>query len=278
MDEQRGSEEQAALWSGAGGRGWAASQELLDRVLQPFEDLVLGAIPADASRVLDVGCGTGATTVAIARRLGGRGACVGVDVAEVMIAAARARAERERVPVELVVGDAQTYPFAPETFDAVASRFGVMFFRDAVEAFANLRGAARRGAALRCVVWRSAEENAFMTAAERAAAPLLPGLPVRRPDEPGQFGLADPDRTGRVLAESGWSAVDVRPIDVPCVMPESALAQYLTTVGPVGRALERADDALRARVLAAVRPAFDPWIHGPELRFTAACWMLVARA
>lgn len=278
MDRQRGSEEQPAIWSGAGGRGWAASQELLDRVLQPFEDLLLDAVPAEASRVLDVGCGTGATTVAIARRSGASGACVGVDVAEVMIAAARARAERERVPVEWVVGDAQTYPFEPESFDAVASRFGVMFFRDAVAAFANLRRAARRGAALRCVVWRSAEENSFMTAAERAALPLLPDLPARRPDEPGQFGLADRDRTGRILGESGWSAVDARPIDVPCVMPASALAQYLTTVGPVGRALERADDALRARVLAAVGPAFDPWVQGSELHFTAACWMIGARA
>ena len=153
-----------------------------------------------------------------------------------------------------------------------------MFFGDPVAAFANLRGAARAGARLRCVVWRSAAENPFMTTAERAAAPLLPDLPARRPDEPGQFAFADRDRVRRILDESGWSEIDIQPIDVPCAMPENALVRYVTQLGPVGRFLQQADDELRARVVATVRPAFDPYVHGPEVRFTAACWMVGARA
>jgi hypothetical protein len=182
------------------------------------------------------------------------------------------------VPVTFVVADAQTYAFERATFDAVMSRFGVMFFGDAVAAFTNLRGAAHAGAALRAVVWRSMDENPFMTAAERAAAPLLPDLPPRRPDEPGQFAFADPERVRRILAASGWSAIDLQPIDVSCAMPESALVPYLTQLGPVGRALQQADDDLRARVIAAIRPAFDPYVRAAEVRFTAACWMVSARA
>jgi len=65
---------------------------------------------------------------------------------------------------------------------------------------------------------------------------------------------------------------------VPCAMPESALVPYLTEMGPVGRILQQADDELRARVVATVRPAFDPYVHGAEVRFKAACWTVGARA
>jgi len=271
--------DQMAMWNGAGGRGWVALQDLLDLVSQPIEDLLVRAVPPEvAGPVLDVGCGTGSTTVAVARRPGAIGGCSGVDISEPMIAAARARAERAGVPVTFVVADAQTYSFAPARFDAMISRFGVMFFQDSVAAFTNLRRAARTGAPLRAIVWRSMEDNPFMTAAERAAAPLLPDLPPRRPDEPGQFAFADAGRVRRILAASGWSAIDLQPIDVPCTMPESTLVPYVTQLGPVGRALQQADDDLRGRVIAAVRPAFDRYVHGAEVRFDAACWMVAAQA
>jgi SAM-dependent methyltransferase len=254
-------------------------QDVLDQMYQPVEDLLVDAIRSEATaRVLDVGCGTGSTTVAAARRLGASGSGTGIDISEPMIAAARARAEGQGGSVTFIVGDAQAYPLERASFDAVISRFGVMFFADPVAAFRNLHGAASAGALLRLIVWRSADENPFMTAAERAAAPLLPDLPVRRPDEPGQFAFADRDRVRRILADSGWSKIDIQPIDVPCAMPESVLVPYLTQLGPVGRVLQQATDDVRARVVAAIRPAFDSYVHGAEVRFDAACWIVVARA
>jgi hypothetical protein len=117
-----------------------------------------------------------------------------------------------------------------------------------------------------------------MTTAERAAAPLLSSLPERRPDEPGQFALANGRRVYTILEESGWAEVDVRPIDVACVLPEKELVPYLTRLGPVGRALQEADDQTRARVIDMARAAFTPYVHGTEVRFTASCWMVSARA
>jgi SAM-dependent methyltransferase len=280
MDQQQPKQsEQTALWNGAGGRAWVALEEVLDEVLQPVEDLLVAAISLETTRcLLDVGCGTGSTTVAAARRLGPQAVCTGIDISEPMIAAARARAERHDASASFIVADAQTHEFARANFDAIISRFGVMFFDDSVEAFANLRRAARADATLRVVVWRSAEENPFMTTAERAAAPLLPELPARRPNEPGQFAFADRDRVGGILEKSGWSEIEILPIDVACTMPESALVPYLTQLGPVGRQLQHSDDELRARVVAAIRPAFDPYVHAAEVRFTGACWMVGARA
>lgn len=272
-------EEQKAMWSGAAGRAWVEAQEMLDRMFEPFERLLVEAALAEGGRrVLDVGCGAGGVTLALARRLGADGRCTGVDVSEPMIAAARARAEREGAAASFVLADAEAYAFEPAGYDAIVSRFGVMFFADSVRAFANLRRAARPGAALRLLAWRSAEDNPFMTEAERAAAPLLPNLPARRPEGPGQFAFADADRVRRILEESGWAEVDVRPIDVACAFPERELVPYLTRLGPVGRALEGADEATRARVTHAARAAFAPYVHGDEVRFTAACWTIGARA
>ncbi|KUL28082.1 class I SAM-dependent methyltransferase [Streptomyces regalis] len=277
--ERRSGDEQAARWNGPGGNAWVEAQGVLDEVLRPFEDLLVEAVSAERARhVLDVGCGTGGTTVAVARRLGPGGHCVGVDISETMITAARKRAEREGTPVSFVRADAQDHAFEPAAFDLVISRFGVMFFNDPVQAFANLRRAAGEGAGLRFIAWRSPAENPFMTTAERAAAPILPNLPARRPDGPGQFAFADSDRVHRILEESGWSGIDIRPIDVVCTLPERELVGYFTRLGPLGQVLPEADEQTRARVVETVRAAFEPYVHGSEVRFTAACWTVGAHA
>lgn len=272
-------DEQAQRWSGSAGCAWVEAQQMLDRTLQPFEDLLVAEISASgARRVLDVGCGTGATTRAVARLLGAIGDCVGIDISEPMIGAARVLAEQERAAATFICADAQKHAFGSQRFDMIMSRFGVMFFEDSVQAFANLRSAAADGASLRCIVWRSPAENPFMTTAERAAAPLLPNLPPRSPDEPGQFAFADERRVRSILQLSGWDEIEVRPIDVACTLPEQEMAGYATRFGPVGIALQEADPQTRTRVAATVRAAFDPFVHGAEVRFTAACWMIGARS
>jgi SAM-dependent methyltransferase len=270
---------QAALWNGPAGHAWVESQELLDHILAPIEDwLVQAVVPGSGGRVLDVGCGTGTTTLAVARHFGAKSACLGVDISDPMIRAARARAERSGTRADFVVADAQVHPFEPAGFDRILSRFGVMFFDDPVRAFANLRRAASDDAELCLVVWRGAAENPFLTAAERAAAPLLPSLPSPPPDAPGRFAFAEPARVHGILEESGWAAIDIRPMDFRCTLPENELMGYLTRVGPLGRALEEVDEGTRTQVMEAIRPAFDSYVQGAEVQFDAACWSVGARA
>jgi SAM-dependent methyltransferase len=269
--------EQTALWNGAAGRAWVDAQHVLDRLFAPFEDLLVEAVRATSARsVLDVGCGTGSTTLAVARALGSTGRCLGIDLSEPMITLARARAATERIPAEFVLADAQGHPFEPASVDLIISRFGVMFFADPVQAFSNLRRAARAGAQLRIIVWRTGAENPFMTTAERAAAPLLPNMPPRRPDGPGQFAFADRDRVHAILHESGWTGIDIERLDVACALAKQDLFLYVTRLGPVGLILQDADEETRAGVAETIRGAFDPYVHGDEVRFTAACWMVTA--
>lgn len=117
-----------------------------------------------------------------------------------------------------------------------------------------------------------------MTTAERAAAPLLPGLPPRQQGGPGQFAFADRQYVERILQQSGWAGIEIEPIDVACTLPEKELLRYIGRLGPLGRVLPEVDESVRAKVLAAVRAAFDPYVHGSEARFNAACWMIRARS
>lgn len=275
---QRANADQIAIWNDTAGRAWVETQETLDAVLLPFERRLVAAVAErKAQRVLDVGCGTGSTTLAIARRLGKNGTAVGVDISEPMIELARQRAEAASIEPRFIVGDAQVYAFDDDSFDMVVSRFGIMFFDDPVRAFANLRRATAPGGSLEVIAWRSPAENPFMTAAERAAAPFVPELPARKPDEPGQFAFADRSRVHSILEQSGWAEIRIDALDVECTLPKRDLELYITRLGPVGRILPQLDEGTRSRAVEAVRAAFDPYLHGNEARFTAACWAIGAR-
>ena len=270
---------QQTLWNGRAGHAWVETQEMLNQLFQPFADLLVARAAArPGAQVLDVGCGTGSTTIAVAQQLSPDGGCTGIDISEPMLAAARVRAEREGSPARFLCADAQTYPFAPSCFDLIISRFGVMFFDDPVAAFANLRRAARPGAGLQVITWRSPAENPFMTTAERAAAPLLPNLPARRPGAPGQFALAEQTQLAAILEASGWAEASIQPIDVACTLPERDLVRYFTQLGPLGLVLHETDDWTRREVVATVRAAFALYVNGDAVRFTAACWLVSAQA
>lgn len=270
---------QSTHWNVRAGAIWVEQQLLLDRLLLPFEQRLTDIVGASGARdVLDIGCGAGATTTAVGWRLAGRGQCTGLDISAPLIEAARRRAEADGLSnVSFILADAQQHPFEPERFDAVISRFGVMFFDDPEAAFANLRRAVRTGADLTFIAWRVAKENPFMVAAERAAAPFLPEAPAPDPDGPGQFAFADPDRMRRFLA-SGWRDIDIQALDVPCTLPEPDLTTYVTRMGRVGLLLPELDAAARATLAAVVRRAFDGFVTSGAAHFNAACWLVRARA
>lgn len=271
---------QHALWNGPAGQAWVQAQSLLDGMFAPFAARLASAIPPDAPmRVLDLGCGTGAVSLAIAARLGAEGRCTGVDISAPMIDVARERACRSGRDVDFIVADAQRHTFAPGSFDHLVSRFGVMFFDDPVQAFTRLRHATRRGGTLQALSWRSPSENPFMTAAERAAAPLL-DLPPRVVDAPGQFAFADRERVLGLLAASGWREIDVVAVDTPCTISTDELQRYIALLGPVGAMLRdpQLEADKRATVLRVVEQAFAPFVHGHCVHFVAACWELRAVA
>lgn len=271
---------QHALWNGPAGVAWVEAQRILDQMFVPLATHLIDAIaPGTEAQMLDVGCGTGAVALAIAERLGPAGHVTGVDISAPMIAMARERAQRTGSTVDFVVADAQQHAFAAGSLDRIVSRFGVMFFDDPVQAFSQLQRAAKRGGVLHALAWRGPDENAFMTTAERTAAPWLP-LPPRQPGAPGQFAFAERARVERILTDSGWEDIELQPLDVVCRIERADLPTYVSLLGPVGSALRNGDlpAQTRAAVIDAVLQAFAPFIEGDSVTFTAACWDIRARA
>lgn len=267
---------QAAFWNSDAGHAWVENQAILDHMFAPFETLLAASVHA-GEHVLDVGCGTGATTLAAARQAGPDARCTGVDISAPMIATARIRAAQAGLTASFVCADAQHYPFPGAAFDTIVSRFGVMFFADPVAAFANLRTATRPGGRLHLYAWRGADENPFMTAAERAAAPLVE-VPPRLPGQPGQFAFADAGRVHAILQAAGWAGGAVDPVDVACEFPAAGLDGYIGRMGLLGRVLPTLEAPRRREVIDHVRRAFEPFVRGETVHFTAACWRIAARA
>lgn len=268
--------DQAAHWQEAG-QAWVAHAGPLERFLAAVTPpLIDAAFPGAGGRVLDIGCGYGATTLEMASRVGAQGRCLGVDISAPMLSLAGERAAGAP-NVEFRQADAQAADLGRAAFDAAMSRFGVMFFESPDAAFANIRRAVKPGGRLAFVCWRSPLENAFFSAPAMAAAPLLPPTPPPDPDAPGQFAFADAAKVEGVLGRSGWKDVAVEKLDAPVSFSTDDAMQLLLGVGPLGAAL-RDDPALKPRVLEAVDGALAPYRDGDRLKVVAACWLVTARA
>ncbi|HEY2753101.1 class I SAM-dependent methyltransferase [Phenylobacterium sp.] len=269
---------QAAYWNDVAGRSWAEFQEGLDRQVAPLGRRAMAALaPAPGERVLDIGCGAGETSIELARAVGTAGSVLGVDISEPLLEVARRRSSGVE---QLVVtkGDAQTFPFEAGAFDAVFSRFGVMFFEDPTAAFANIRRALKPGGRLAFVCWRKPDENPIMRLPMEAAASVLPPSPPPVRDAPGPFAFANPDRLRAILAEAGFADVKIAPHDekVGSGDLETALALALR-IGPLGAILREAPD-LREEVAPRVRAALaaHEGPKGPMLN--AAVWIVMAKS
>lgn len=268
--------DQAAHWSEAG-QAWVKHSGPLDRFLDNVTPPLLeAAFPGPGGRVLDIGCGYGSTTLAMARNVGPDGRCVGVDISAPMLDLARRRAAG-LTNVEFREADAQTADLGREAFDAVMSRFGVMFFANPDAAFANIRRAARPGGRLAFVAWRSPLENAFFAAPALAAAALMPTVPAPDPEAPGQFAFADAGKVRGILERSGWADIVVDALDAPVAISQDDAMELLLGVGPAGAAI-RADPTLKPKLTDAVNRALEPYREGDRLKVTAACWLVTARA
>lgn len=268
----------AAYWDRAG-RVWVEHQALLDRIMAEVAQAVVEAAGlVNGEAVLDIGCGSGATTFAAAWRTGPTGRAVGVDISPALVELARRRAGEDGLEgVEFLLADAQTHAFKAE-YDAIVSRFGVMFFPDPVAAFANLRKALKPGGRLAFAAWRGPEENPLALVPLKAAAPFLPEMPKFEKDAPGRFAFADAERVRGILEASGWRDVEIAPLDVTHPLSFDELMTMSLRVGPLNPILKDADEDLRDTVWDAVAIALEPYVKEGVAQMTSACWLVTAKA
>lgn len=192
-------------------------------------------------RVLDIGCGAGQTTREAARAAA-QGSVVGVDTSAEMLEIARHRCVEAELPNAVFeLGDAQHHSFPATGFDLCISRFGVMFFTDPAEAFANIARAMRPGGRLAWMVWQSPERNNWAGAIRQALAPQgTSGVDADKP-----FSLGEPATVTELLRAAGFTSIDFIDIREPVFFGPNVDAAFdaLTGLYLVKDALAHTDEA-----------------------------------
>jgi len=265
-------------WDGPDGDIWAASAEQYESRGAGHRRLLLEAaaiVPGE--RVLDLGCGNGASTIEAAR-MAAPGEVVGIDLSAAMLSNARARSAAAGLTnATFVHGDAQVHDFGPECFDVVVSNVGAMFFDDKVAAFTNLRRALRPGGRMALMVWQRLESNEWLLALREALA-MGRDLPSPVVGLPGPFGLADPDQVSALLSDTGFTDVRFGDVREPLVFGASTAAAYALMVddGPTRGLLEGLSDADKAAALDRLRAMVAAHETPSGVAFGSASWLIQA--
>ncbi|UEP33685.1 class I SAM-dependent methyltransferase [Burkholderia ambifaria] len=279
------SADQGGDWNGQSGERWVANQTRLDALVAVFGQAAIeAAAPAMGERVLDIGCGAGASTLALAARVGAGGQVLGVDISKPLIDRARALA-RHDTPALFEVADASSAEPPEGAFDILFSRFGVMFFDDPTAAFAHMRRALRPGGRVAFVCWRGAAENDWMRVPVSALKGILPRSALPGPEAPGPFSFGDRERVARILTAAGFADIAISPFDAAVRFGEGETrnaaiddaVKMTLEVGPLSRALADQPYDIRARAAAAVRAAFAGLPGDRSVMINGAAWIVMAR-
>ena len=257
MNDQQLARQQHSIWNDLVGAAWVRHAPVHDQQAAPFGDAAIDALGSIVdTTVLDVGCGTGATTVELVRR--GAREVLGVDLSEPMIDAARAGNAEPKL--QFAAGDVLALA-DHDRFDVIYSRFGVMFFADPVAAFHHLRTLGTRTARLGFCCWGPPVDNPWMAVPVMATVPILGPPHLAAPGEPGPFSLSDPGVVGDVLGQAGWKdvAIDTMTIDQPHPAGDAAsvAAIVIEFNPPIAEGLlqrPECTDDVRAAITAALRP------------------------
>ena len=197
-------------WSGAA-PFWEKHREIIRQMFAPVtQALVEDALIGTRHAVLDIATGPGEPALSVAALVGPEGKVIGIDPVPEMVAAARRATDQPGFSnTQFEVASADDLPFPAETFDAVVSRFGVMFFPSPIDAVREMLRVLKPGRKLALAVWHLAERNPFFHTMSRVIERYVDSPPPA-PDAPDTFRFASPGKLRNILGEAGAMAPSER--------------------------------------------------------------------
>ena len=272
---------QKDFWSGKGGDYWVEKQSEMDIMLNPLGEKALTKLDLKSnSEVLDIGCGCGATTLEIAKKVS-EGTVTGLDISVPMLGKAESEASIQGIAnVDFKVIDVQVDQLASEKYDYVYSRFGVMFFDDPYEAFKNIFSSIKEGGELSFVCWQDPSLNPWQSLSVQVIRGYL-DMPSPPPRSPGPFAFHEKDYVKEILEKSGFSNIsfDDNQEDITMFSGKSlqeASEDYLAINPVVTEMLKDSPDDLKAEIVESLKEAFSEFHKGDGLVFPSATWVVSA--
>ncbi len=277
-------EEQVKYWNGEAGKRWAQQDSTMERLLRPITEVLLAHAKVEGcTSAIDVGCGCGSQSMMLAEQLGPDANVLGVDISEPMLQIAIEKTQTQtasRAQVEFMHADASVHNFATDSFDLLFSRFGVMFFDDPVAAFSNLRAAMQTPGRLAFCCWQAMKENDWTWIPLRAALQHLPPPEPPAPHAPGPFAFADGERLRAILADSGFSDINVVSQRMTMRFSEApTLAESvreLAKIGPIASLLVDKDEAVLDKIFNSMEETLAPYYKDGALNLPVAIWLVTA--
>ena len=272
-------------WAGEMGAKWLANLARFEDMIAPIgEALLKQADFKPGERVLDIGCGGGGTTIAIAQAVAPSGEVLGIDISPDLTTAATQRAKDAGVSnIRFICADGATVQLADAPFDRLFSRFGSMFFAEPHIAFANLHSLLRPGARIDLAVWGPPRENLWMMEMMGVVRRYV-DIPPAVPRTPGPFAFEDLDYLNEILASGGFSEANVipyhglQPIGGVNVAPHDAVSFVLSSMA-VGRALDEQGDKIRAAAEVDLVDLFQKhYVAGQGVMMQGKAWLVSATA
>ena len=281
--------DQINYWNEVSGAKWVANQDRLDRLMAPLGAAVLAKAAArEGEYALEIGCGCGDVSLALADQVGSHGVVVGLDISQPMLAHAEVRraalVPNDRAKVQWVRADAMVHAFEPMA-DLMVSRFGVMFFDDRPRAFANLYSAVKPDGRFAFVCWRPRSEVEWMQAPMDWIASAFP-TPEETDGEIGPFALADAEATIRLLTQAGFRDVTADKLDCPITLGEATgsdsaiddALRLLTDTGPAAALTRGGEPEDRARSADLMRKGLEARFPTGPIVLGASCWIYSGKA
>jgi SAM-dependent methyltransferase len=245
-DAQETRDKQRTQWSAAA-EGWLDDRAEFSSATHPVTDAMIAAARIHAGdAVLDVACGGGDPALAIAEVVGPGGRVVAVDIVPAMIDGARAEAERtgaQNVTFRAIEDECEP-GVEPGTFDAVTSRFGLMFMGDPVRAARAWRAALKPGGRIAVSTWEKFPAIPFVLEVVARHATL----PPPDPDAPGIFAISSREKLTSILRDAGFADISIESVRTPVfgtATPEVWWNVMTRSAGPIVMLMQSLPEATR---------------------------------
>ena len=273
---------QKEFWSGKGGEYWVVKQNQMDIMLNPLGEKALAKLNLKAdSNVLDVGCGCGATTLEIAKKVS-NGIVTGLDISIPMLDQAKSQSSIQGISnVDFRVFDVQVDQLDNEEYDNVYSRFGVMFFENPYEAFKNIYASLKNEGKLSFVCWQNPALNPWQSLSLKVIKEYL-DMPSPPPRSPGPFAFQEKDYVQDILEQSGLSKINFDDNLEEITMFsgknfQDSSEDYLAINAVVTEMLKDSPDNLKIEIVESLKEAFAEFYTGDGLLFPSATWVVTAK-